>query len=358
MKKLTYLCLLSLLPILSLAQIKNPSFDKYKKEADECWGKKPQDLDCVIEKYRLAKIIDNSCIICGDRINQAIANQNKIAEEKAESERLTKNAKEKSDKAEAERIAKIAKEKSDKAEAERLIKIKKRQADIQENISIADIALEKAKKKEEDERIARIALEKADKEESDKKVALEKEKAYRIEVEKLVIEKAEKVEAEKKEKANQLAKIEQEKKKKESEKYAQNKIVEKQKMLYQDKTKRWKTKLIVTAGISVGAGVYALVLNSQWQNKLNTLSSAATLADPTNIGTINNQVNYDVYKTAYDDGKNFQNQQTLRNVCVGIALGAAVLETYLVFNKPKPKTQAFSIRPAQDTWGVALNYHF
>ena len=126
---------------------------------------------------------------------------------------------------------------------------------------------------------------------------------------------------------------------------------------YYSRMSGWKAKLIITSGVGIGAGAYALALNNQWQTKLNTLSKAATTADPTNVGTITTQSSYNTYKVAFDATKGFQSKQTLRNVCVGIGIGAAAYDAVLLLTKPKSPSR-ITLRPATDGYGLALHYKF
>jgi tetratricopeptide (TPR) repeat protein len=114
---------------------------------------------------------------------------------------------------------------------------------------------------------------------------------------------------------------------------------------------------IAVAATGICAGIYALVINSTWNSKLNALTAADKVGDPTNSGFMASSGSYTTYKAAYDDAKNYQSKQALRNACVGIAIGAALVETYL-FVKPKPATNAFRISPASQSVGLALQYKF
>lgn len=114
---------------------------------------------------------------------------------------------------------------------------------------------------------------------------------------------------------------------------------------------------LVTGAIGLGAGAFAFILNSQYKSKLADLAAVASTADADGDNVIPNQVLYTQWKTAYDDTKAAQSNSGLFKACVGVAVGAAILETYLFLKKPATN-RPVTIRPAAATTGVAIHYTF
>ena len=98
--------------------------------------------------------------------------------------------------------------------------------------------------------------------------------------------------------------------------------------------------------LGVGAGLYALKLNSDWKTKLNAIDKAQQSGD--NAG----------YQAAYNDAAQFQSSQGLRNICVGVALVAVAADVFLWVRKPKTPQPKISLSPASSSVGLALNYRF
>lgn len=98
--------------------------------------------------------------------------------------------------------------------------------------------------------------------------------------------------------------------------------------------------------VAIGAAIYALKLNSDWQSKLSLIESAKT------SGT------FSTYQGAYSDAKSFQDSQGLRNACVGIAAAATLLDVYLFIKKPKTQEPKISFSPSQQNVGLAVTYRF
>jgi tetratricopeptide (TPR) repeat protein len=98
--------------------------------------------------------------------------------------------------------------------------------------------------------------------------------------------------------------------------------------------------------VAIGAAIYALKLNSDWQSKLSLIESSKT------SGT------FSTYQTAYNDAKTFQDSKSLRNICVGIAGVATLVEAYLIIRKPKNQEPKISIKLSSESTGLALIYHF
>jgi hypothetical protein len=113
---------------------------------------------------------------------------------------------------------------------------------------------------------------------------------------------------------------------------------------------------LLTAAIGVGAGAYAFSLNNQFTSKTNALSEVARTADPDNDGIITNRADFIKWNTAYNETKEAQGRNGLFKACIGIAAVAALAETYLLIHKPKRKLQRTSIKPASDTWGLAIRH--
>ncbi|RDB02384.1 hypothetical protein DVG78_29040 [Runella aurantiaca] len=115
---------------------------------------------------------------------------------------------------------------------------------------------------------------------------------------------------------------------------------------------------ILTAVIGLGAGGYAYLLNSQYQTKLNNLSSISQTTDPDGDNVILNQSAFNQWETSYKDVKSFQSNKTTMNACLGVA-GAAVVAEIILFALPKPKKQTgFHFHPTTKNVGLALQYRF
>ncbi|MFN8345818.1 MAG: hypothetical protein U0X91_12475 [Spirosomataceae bacterium] len=103
---------------------------------------------------------------------------------------------------------------------------------------------------------------------------------------------------------------------------------------------------IATAAVGLGAISYALVLNSQYQKKLENYFS---FSEPSE---------YRLRRAAYEEVKAAQNKNGLYKACFGVAAGAAIAETILLLKKPKDKKSALQIHPSSQSWGLALHYRF
>jgi tetratricopeptide (TPR) repeat protein len=103
---------------------------------------------------------------------------------------------------------------------------------------------------------------------------------------------------------------------------------------------------IAVGVLGVGAGLYALKLNSDWKTKLSAVDKAQQSGD------------YASYQTAYNDAAQFQSSQSLRNICVGVAAAALAAEVFLLVRKPKITQPKISLSPASSSVGLALNYRF
>jgi len=103
---------------------------------------------------------------------------------------------------------------------------------------------------------------------------------------------------------------------------------------------------IITGAIGLGAVGYAYMLNSQYQNKLENYYS---FSEPSE---------YKLRKIAYAEVKEAQSKNGLYKTCLGIAAGAAIVETILFLKKPKTKQSALQLHSSSKSWGLALHYNF
>lgn len=101
-----------------------------------------------------------------------------------------------------------------------------------------------------------------------------------------------------------------------------------------------------TAVIGAGAALYALKLNSDWDTKLNAVNLASK-------GT-----NYTNYSEAYDDASQFKSSETIRNICVGVAITSLAAEVIMAIKKPKAKKASISFKSSHFSTGIALSYKF
>lgn len=116
---------------------------------------------------------------------------------------------------------------------------------------------------------------------------------------------------------------------------------------------------ILTAVIGLGAGGYAYLLNSQYQTKLNNLSSISQTTDPDGDNIILTQSAFNQWETSYKDVKSFQSNKTTMYACLGVAGAAAITEIILLVSKPKSKKQTgFNLHPSTQNVGLALRYSF
>lgn len=103
---------------------------------------------------------------------------------------------------------------------------------------------------------------------------------------------------------------------------------------------------IITAGVGVGALAYAFVLNNQYQTKLDNFTSLSRSSE------------YRQWRVAYDDVKAARSKNGLMNICLGVAVGAVVVESVLLFKKPKAKRSALQLNSSSESLGLALHYRF
>lgn len=103
---------------------------------------------------------------------------------------------------------------------------------------------------------------------------------------------------------------------------------------------------IITAGIGVGALAYAFVLNNQYKSKLDNFTSLSRSSE------------YRQWRVAYDEVKAARSKNGLMNACLGVAVGAVIVESVLLIKKPKAKRAALRLNSSSQNWGLALQYHF
>ncbi len=117
---------------------------------------------------------------------------------------------------------------------------------------------------------------------------------------------------------------------------------------------------LLTGTVAVGAGVYALLLRSDFQTKTNALNQAVRTTDPDGDGIINTEAQYQQYDAAYKAVEAAQKKSSLYKACLGVAAVATLAEVYLLIRKPKAKLRSQAIRwqPSSQSWGLALRYDF
>ncbi|RYC71013.1 MULTISPECIES: hypothetical protein [Spirosoma] len=115
---------------------------------------------------------------------------------------------------------------------------------------------------------------------------------------------------------------------------------------------------LATGVVAIGAGAYALLLRSDYQSKLDALNQISQTTDPTNSGEIADPAAYQQYSDAYDAAAAAQKKSGLFKACIGVAAVATVAEIYLLLRKPKPRTTALELKPASQSWGLAVSYKF
>lgn len=97
--------------------------------------------------------------------------------------------------------------------------------------------------------------------------------------------------------------------------------------------------------VAIGAAVYALKLNGDWQDKLSALNAAKITGS------------YIIYDNAYNEASKAKDSEGLRNACVGVAIAAVATEVYLLIRKPKTTEPKISFLPTNNL-GLSLNYKF
>lgn len=104
---------------------------------------------------------------------------------------------------------------------------------------------------------------------------------------------------------------------------------------------------IAVGAMGVGAGVYAFMLRSQYNSKLEAYYALGT-----------GRAEYANWKNAYQEVKDAQGKTKIYNICLGVAAGAIIAETILLLKKPKARSSALRIEPTSENWGIALQYRF
>ncbi|GAB3965359.1 hypothetical protein GCM10028806_04420 [Spirosoma terrae] len=117
---------------------------------------------------------------------------------------------------------------------------------------------------------------------------------------------------------------------------------------------------VATGVVAVGAGVFAVLLRNDFQNKLSTLSQVSQTTDPTGSGIIADPVLYDQYNTAYKAVEEAQKKNGLYKASLGLAAVATVAELYLLLHKNRkaPRPTGFNWQPASQSLGLAIRYTF
>lgn len=115
---------------------------------------------------------------------------------------------------------------------------------------------------------------------------------------------------------------------------------------------------VFTGVVAIGAGAYAILLQSDYQSKMSTLTQISQTADPTGSGIIANPDTYRQYNEAYTAAEAAQQKNGLFKACVGVAALATIAEIYLLVHKPKPRTSALQWKPSSQSWGLAVGYTF
>ncbi|WP_460911989.1 tetratricopeptide repeat protein [Spirosoma areae] len=115
---------------------------------------------------------------------------------------------------------------------------------------------------------------------------------------------------------------------------------------------------VFTGAVAIGAGVYALLLRSDFQDKLGTLSQISQTVDPTDSGIIANPDSYRQYNEAYTAAETAQQKNGLFKACIGVAAVATIAELYLLLHKPKLRTNALHWKPSSQSVGLAIGYTF
>jgi tetratricopeptide (TPR) repeat protein len=111
---------------------------------------------------------------------------------------------------------------------------------------------------------------------------------------------------------------------------------------------------LATGFVAVGAGVYALLLRSDFQTKLSTLNQVNQTTDPSNTGVIAPPEAFQKWSEAYDEADVAKKKNGLYKACLGVAAAATVAELYLLIHKPKNRARALNWRPSSTSWGLAV----
>lgn len=117
---------------------------------------------------------------------------------------------------------------------------------------------------------------------------------------------------------------------------------------------------VATGAVAVGAGIFAVLLRNDFQNKLGTLSQISLQADPNNTGFIADPVLNQQYNAAFEATEKAKNKNGLYKASLGIAAVATVAELYLLLHKNRkaPRPTGLHWQPASQSLGLAIRYTF
>ncbi len=115
---------------------------------------------------------------------------------------------------------------------------------------------------------------------------------------------------------------------------------------------------LLTGAVAIGAGAYAYLLRSDFNSKMSTLEQVSKTTDPEGDGIINTPDAYRQYNTAYQDAEAAQQKNGLYKACIGVAATAALLEIYLLVQKPRVREATVQLKPSSHSWGLAVRYAF
>ncbi len=115
---------------------------------------------------------------------------------------------------------------------------------------------------------------------------------------------------------------------------------------------------IATAIVGIGAGAQAYLIHKDFQTSLDALNAVGNAVDADQDGVITNQAGYDQWRTAYTEAQRNQDSKGLYYVCLGGAIGAGILEVFLLAAPSKPRSQNISLKPASQGVGLAVRYKF
>ena len=121
--------------------------------------------------------------------------------------------------------------------------------------------------------------------------------------------------------------------------------------------KRMGLKL-ATGTVAVGAGVYALLLRSDFQTRKSALMQTIQTVDPLGTNVIADPIAYGKWDDANTAAEAAQKKNGLYKACIGVAAAAAVAELYLLVRKPKPRIHAINWHPSSASWGLAATLTF
>jgi tetratricopeptide (TPR) repeat protein len=115
---------------------------------------------------------------------------------------------------------------------------------------------------------------------------------------------------------------------------------------------------LFTGAVAIGAGVYGLLLRSDYQSKMNRLNQISQQVDSSGTGIIANPDAYRQYNDAYNAAQAAQQKNGLFKACIGVAALATIAEIYLLMHKPKSHISTWQWGPSSQSWGLAVGYTF